>query len=109
MRISDGSDQRMDRYCGSPQYRASLWARCWFVTGWQDPTNLLSQSRSQFCDLHRATVRMHQGGNGKASANMKDDWDDIPMAYLLYIVLMIVVLVALSGSIVLCVRFRTFL
>ena len=52
---------------------------------------------------------MHQGGNGKASANMKDDWDDIPMAYLLYIVLMIVVLVALSGSIVLCVRFRTFL
>jgi hypothetical protein len=97
MRISDGWDQHMDRYCGSPQYRASLWARCWFVTGWQDSTNPLSQLGSQSCDLHTATVRVDQGGNGKASANVKDDPDDIPMIYLQYVVLVIVVLLNLPG------------
>jgi hypothetical protein len=68
--------------------------------GWQDPTNLLSQSGSQLCDLHKATVRTDQGGNGKASPNMKDDPDDIPMVYLLYVVLVIVVLLAGAAIVV---------
>jgi hypothetical protein len=50
---------------------------------------------SQFCDLHTVTICTDKGENGKAT-NMKDDPDDIPMVYLLYVALAIVVL--LTGA-----------
>jgi hypothetical protein len=52
-----------------------------------------SFSVGQFCDLHTVTTCTDQGGNRK-EINMKNDPDDIPMVYLLYVVLVIVVLLA---------------
>jgi hypothetical protein len=114
LRISDGWDQHMERYYDPAQLHASSWARFWFVAGWQARSNPWSPSVKsrcvQFAQTERvsnlfllgADFRLRLRWKGKERTTMKDDVYDIPMVYLLYVLIAIAGI--LAAAVILIIR-----
>jgi hypothetical protein len=100
----------MDRYCGPPQLHALSWAQFWFVAVWQTRDQAVvsigqkpwrsvrancSCFKSIFCLGNDFGLRVET-----ERTTMKDDLDDIPMAYFLYVLLAIAAIVAAAAIVI---------
>ena len=96
----------MDRHYGLLQLHALFQEQYYFAVDWLDLTCHRSLAAGRYCDLPAGTAYTMQrehpfdgrvealGGSEKKGTDVQEDPEDIPMSYLLYVLLAIVGIVA---------------
>src|ERR1700721_4524614 len=97
----------MARLYGAPQLRALFRGWVSFAVDWQDRTCQQPLAVGKFCDLETETARapvcrtiLGVKWRSKGRTDVKDDPNDIPMVYLLHVLLAIGGIVAVAAIVV---------
>jgi hypothetical protein len=102
----------MARLYGAPQLHALFRERCSFAVDWRHRVCHQSLAAGKWCKLAAETARaiprtsslaeqfQASGGDRKEGTDVKDDPNDIPMVYLLYVLLAIGGIVAIAAIVI---------